>query len=79
MSKTQRLIELMMTVNAKNSDGLTKRVIQPIGLYSCSGFWYCPAYCFKRKTFRLFRADRIHHAERTIDEQKKRHTLSICY
>ncbi|MGG4094462.1 helix-turn-helix transcriptional regulator [Paenibacillus lautus] len=38
---------------------LNTREIQPIGLYSDRGYWYCPAYCFTRQAYRLFRADRI--------------------
>ncbi len=40
----------------------TPRIIQPIGIYASGGLWYCPAYCFERKDFRLFRCDRIHNA-----------------
>lgn len=36
-----------------------KREIQPIGLFSQYGRWYCPSYCYLRKEFRLFRCDRI--------------------
>ncbi len=39
--------------------GHQKRIIQPIGVYSCNGYWYLPAYCFMRKQNRLFRVDRI--------------------
>ncbi len=38
----------------------TKKEIQPIGIYASNGLWYCPAYCFLRNDFRLFRCDRIH-------------------
>ncbi|WP_152655583.1 YafY family protein [Oceanobacillus sp. CFH 90083] len=44
---------------------IKERTIQPIGLYSHNGFWYCPAYCFLRKDIRLFRADRIRKAVHT--------------
>ncbi|HEU5138405.1 MAG TPA: YafY family protein [Bacillales bacterium] len=54
--------------------GIAKRTIQPVGLYSYKGFWYCPAYCFKREAFRLFRADRIHNAELTDAE-----TTNLAY
>ncbi|PTM58137.1 helix-turn-helix transcriptional regulator [Desmospora activa] len=37
-----------------------KREVQPIGIYTRNGLWYCPAYCFLHKCFRLFRCDRIH-------------------
>ncbi|WP_430109152.1 helix-turn-helix transcriptional regulator [Paenibacillus sp. B1-33] len=33
------------------------REIVPIGLYAHNGYWYCPAYCMKRRGYRLFRAD----------------------
>ena len=36
-----------------------KREIQPVGLFSQYGRWYCPSYCYLRKEFRLFRCDRI--------------------
>ncbi|MFS0785516.1 YafY family protein [Shouchella sp. 1P09AA] len=46
-------------ITYQKEDTQMEREIQPIGLYSSYGFWYCPAYCFERKTIRLFRADRI--------------------
>jgi len=39
------------------------RKIQPIGIYASNGLWFCPAYCFLRKEFRIFRCDRIHSAQ----------------
>jgi len=47
---------------------IKERMIQPIGLYSHNGFWYCPAYCFLREDIRLFRADRITKAELTNEK-----------
>jgi len=35
------------------------RDIQPVGIYAKNGLWYCPAYCYQRGDFRLFRCDRI--------------------
>ncbi|MBD0382583.1 helix-turn-helix transcriptional regulator [Paenibacillus sedimenti] len=49
----------VVTITYKSSDGETQRDIQPVGLFSSEGYWYCPAYCFLRRTYRLFRADRI--------------------
>ncbi|QTD41817.1 YafY family protein [Sporosarcina sp. Te-1] len=49
-------------IHYDSQKGVRERTIQPIGLYSYNGFWYCPAYCFLRKDIRLFRADRIKHA-----------------
>lgn len=39
------------------------RLIRPIGIYANSGLWYCPAYCFNREDYRVFRCDRIHEAQ----------------
>ncbi|WJQ84402.1 helix-turn-helix transcriptional regulator [Brevibacillus brevis] len=39
------------------------RDVQPIGIYASNGFWYCPAYCFHRRDFRLFRCDRVKSVE----------------
>lgn len=36
-----------------------RRSIQPIGLYTVQGVWYCPAYCFVREDYRVFRVDRF--------------------
>lgn len=54
-----------VVIQYEGPDGIAERMIQPVGLYSYNGFWYCPAHCFKRRAFRLFRADRIHGAVQT--------------
>ncbi|WP_028778460.1 helix-turn-helix transcriptional regulator [Shimazuella kribbensis] len=43
----------------ESKSGKLSREIQPIGIYASSGLWYCPAYCFMRKDYRLFRCDKI--------------------
>ncbi|TGA96280.1 WYL domain-containing protein [Sporolactobacillus shoreae] len=40
----------------------TERAIQPVGIYANNGLWYCPAYCFLRNDFRIFRCDKMHSA-----------------
>lgn len=40
-------------------DQTTLRTIQPFGIYAYEGYWFCPAYCYLRKAYRLFRIDRI--------------------
>ncbi|WP_068784235.1 helix-turn-helix transcriptional regulator [Paenibacillus phocaensis] len=57
------MIQSVVTIEYKSSSGVSKRDIQPIGLYASSGYWYCPAYCFTREDIRQFRADRILSAE----------------
>ncbi|WP_338553194.1 YafY family protein [Paenibacillus sp. KS-LC4] len=36
-----------------------ERMIQPIGLYTMNGLWYCQAYCFLAEGNRVFRVDRV--------------------
>jgi len=40
-------------------DQTRRRTIQPIGIYAQEGFWFCPAYCYLRNAYRLFRVDRM--------------------
>jgi predicted DNA-binding transcriptional regulator YafY len=40
-------------------EGVSSRRIQPAYLYANNGLWYCSAYCFLRRGFRVFRCDRI--------------------
>lgn len=49
----------VVTIQYGTKRGLSQRNIQPVGIYASNGFWYCPAYCFLRHDFRLFRCDRI--------------------
>ncbi|GGD79696.1 helix-turn-helix transcriptional regulator [Paenibacillus nasutitermitis] len=56
------MIHKAVTISYRSPQGLIKRDIQPIGLYSSDGYWYCPAYCHLRQEHRLFRSDRIHSA-----------------
>ncbi|KIL38149.1 DNA-binding protein [Gordoniibacillus kamchatkensis] len=44
-------------------EGGERRQVQPVCIYANNGFWYCTAYCFLRKGFRVFRCDRIRSAE----------------
>lgn len=52
-----RQVVLLVDYASKQQRG--KREIQPIGIYTQEGLWYCWAYCFLRKSFRVFRCDRI--------------------
>jgi len=52
-----RQVVLLVDYATKQRRG--KREIQPIGIYAQAGLWYCLAYCFHRKSFRVFRCDRI--------------------
>ncbi|CAG7646824.1 hypothetical protein PAESOLCIP111_05249 [Paenibacillus solanacearum] len=63
-SVLQTLLQAVMlrsavTITYKSGTEESTRDIQPIGLYASQGYWYCPAFCFRRYAYRLFRADRI--------------------
>ncbi|CAM3568543.1 YafY family protein [Paenibacillus lupini] len=54
---------LPVTINyGIRENEINQRTIQPIGIYAHEGYWFCPAYCYLRKAYRLFRADRIRSA-----------------
>lgn len=54
-AKQHRHLEIDYT----SYSGPSRRLIYPYGVIASNGFWYCPAYCYKRKELVWFRADRI--------------------
>lgn len=66
----QKVIVISYEVNEK----ISRRSIQPIGIYANEGKWYCPSYCFSTKDYRVFRCDRI--KALTADEDTKPIDLS---
>ena len=51
--------QMVVRIDYTSRMEISTREIQPIGIYARNGFWYCPAYCFLRHDFRVFRCDRI--------------------
>lgn len=49
----------VVTILYDSQKEIAYREIQPIGIYSMNGMWYCPAFCFKAEEIRVFRVDRI--------------------
>ena len=49
----------VILIHYESRKGMSSREIQPIGIYASNGYWYCPAYCFFKSEFRLFRCDKI--------------------
>lgn len=47
------------------------RVIQPLGLYTINGLWYCRAFCFLAKDYRVFRVDRVKDFSLDADQSLK--------
>jgi predicted DNA-binding transcriptional regulator YafY len=62
-----------LQISYDSKEGVNERTIQPIGVYSYNGYWYCPAFCFWKERYLLFRIDRVLAAEvaqeghRTVD------------
>ncbi|MED4751965.1 YafY family protein [Brevibacillus choshinensis] len=52
----------VLLIDYESRDKPSKREIQPIGIYTRNGLWYCPAYCYQSDEIRVFRCDRIHSA-----------------
>ncbi len=49
----------VLIMDYETGEKTSVRSIQPIGIYANDGKWYCPAYCFLRQDYRVFRCDRI--------------------
>lgn len=49
----------VLRIDYESRGGNSSPEIQPIGIYTRNGLWYCPAYSFLRGDFRVFRCDRI--------------------
>ncbi|MGN4447592.1 helix-turn-helix transcriptional regulator [Bacillus cereus group sp. MYBK79-1] len=48
-----------------------ERMIQPLGLYTMNGLWYCQAYCFLAEDYRVFRVDRVKDFSLEADQSRK--------
>lgn len=64
---SQHIVE----ISYASRHGIEKRRIQPIGIFASNGLWYCPAYCFTRKTLLTFRVDRIHTLTKSVNQQDR--------
>lgn len=52
--------QVFISYEASNSEGITERKIEPVGVFHANNNWYVLGYCHLRKDYRQFRADRIH-------------------
>ncbi|MCP1307656.1 WYL domain-containing protein [Paenibacillus tyrfis] len=48
-----------------------ERMIQPLGLYTMNGLWYCQAYCFLAEDYRVFRVDRVKDFSHEADQSRR--------
>ncbi|MBU5591648.1 YafY family transcriptional regulator [Clostridium sp. MSJ-4] len=49
----------ILSIEYESINGVSYRDILPIGIYSHNGYWYCPAFCLNKQSYRLFRVDYI--------------------
>jgi len=57
--------QIEMIYQSVESESPSERLIEPVGLYHESNFWYILAYCHLRKDYRNFRTDRVLKINRT--------------
>lgn len=57
--------QIEMIYQSVESESPSERLIEPVGLYHESNFWYILAYCHLRKDYRNFRTDRVLEIHRT--------------
>lgn len=52
--------QVILGYEAIEADGITERIIEPVGVFHDHNNWYFLGYCHLRKDYRQFRTDRIH-------------------
>lgn len=62
----QRVVAIMYEASSRR-----ERMIQPLGIYTMNGLWYCQAYCFSAEDYRVFRVDRVKEFSLEADQSKK--------
>lgn len=65
--------QVQLVYRSLREDIPVERLIEPIGVFHESGFWYVMGYCHLRADYRQFRADRIQQIKRTPDAFAKSH------
>ncbi len=58
--------QIIISYEALQSDGITVRNIEPVGIFHENNNWYVFGYCHLRKEYRQFRTDRVHKIQKTI-------------
>ncbi|WP_281227608.1 helix-turn-helix transcriptional regulator [Flavobacterium aquiphilum] len=57
--------QVILSYEAIQSEGITVRHIEPVGVFHDNNNWYVLGYCHLRKDYRQFRADRVHGIQKT--------------
>lgn len=59
--------------NAFNSDEITERNVEPVGIFFAGNYWYLIAFCLLRNDYRNFRTDRVLAIRGTDEPFEKAH------
>lgn len=62
-----------MTYSAMNSEEMTERTIEPIGIFHENQLWYVIAWCHLRRDYRQFRTDRVNTISITDQKFTRKH------
>lgn len=65
--------QVLLVYRSLREDVPVERVIEPVGVFHESGFWYVMGYCLLRADYRQFRADRILLIRRTPHRFAEQH------
>jgi len=57
--------QIILGYEAIEADGITERIIEPVGVFHDHNNWYFLGYCHLRNDYRQFRTDRIHTIKNT--------------
>ncbi|MFV8345671.1 helix-turn-helix transcriptional regulator [Flavobacterium sp. ZB4P13] len=57
--------QVILSYEAFDSNGITVRHIEPVGVFHDNNNWYMLGYCHLRNDYRQFRADRVHGIKKT--------------
>lgn len=57
--------QVVLSYEAIESNGITVRNIEPVGVFHDNNNWYMLGYCHLRNDYRQFRADRVHGIKKT--------------
>jgi predicted DNA-binding transcriptional regulator YafY len=62
------LEQYVLSVEYESETKVSKKEIQPIGIYTMNGIWYCVALVYPLDQFRTFRVDRFREIEKSDNE-----------
>lgn len=57
--------QVVLSYQSLNADEVTERLVEPVGVFHSTTYWYIFGYCHLRKDYRQFRTDRIQEIKKT--------------